>query len=465
MQPDIPLFAASLGMLMDLSPTEGRATLPVQESYLITCFDGGRNGGLTVASHTTLRILMVLLAFPATAAQGQEWTRFRGPDGQGISQAQTIPITWTDKDFNWKVELPGGGHSSPVVWADQVYVTCESPQSPGGILLALDARTGQTLWQKQYTLTAYRLHGDNSYAAATPVVDADGVYVLWQTAEETIVAALDHHGREAWRRALPGVHSQFGPGTSLIISGEMVVFTHEQEGEETYRSDWIALDRRTGENRWSRPRQNSETSCSTPCLYRPEAGKPQLIFTSETHGITGIDLNTGSVIWEMPSVLPARVVGSPVLAGNLVLSACGKGSTGNQLVAVQIPPTGTAQQPQLLYTHTGRFTPYVPTPLAKDGLLYIFHDQGDVCCLRLNTGELLWSGKPAGKLYGSPVWVNGLLYCMDRQGKVVVLKAGPAYELLAVNSLGEKSHATPAVAGNAMYLRTYSHLISIGGEK
>ncbi|RPJ29478.1 MAG: hypothetical protein EHM35_13330, partial [Planctomycetaceae bacterium] len=99
---------------------------------------------------------------------------------------------------------------------------------------------------------------------------------------------------------------------------------------------------------------------------------------------------------------------------------------------------------------------------AKDGLLYTFHDQGEVRCLRVDTGELLWSGKPAGRFYGSPIWVNGLLYCIDREGRVAVLKAGPNYELLAVNPLGEKSHATPAVAENTMYLRTYSHLISIG---
>ena len=260
----------------------------------------------------------------AGIVQGQEWGRFRGPNGQGISPAKTIPITWTEKDYNWKVKLPGGGHSSPVVWADQVFVTCERPQPTGGILLALDVRTGQVSWEKQYDLTAYRPHADNSYAVATPAVDANGVYILWQTAQETIVAAVDHTGRGLWRRDFPGVHSQFGPGTSPILFDDLVVFTHEQEGEEKYRSDWVALDRRTGQTRWTTERKNSETSCSTPCVWRPKSGKPQLIFTSETHGITGVDPGSGSVIWELPSTLPARVVGSPVLADDMVVSACGK---------------------------------------------------------------------------------------------------------------------------------------------
>ncbi len=398
----------------------------------------------------------------ARAAAGQEWTRFRGPNGQGISAASTIPITWTEKDYNWKVQLPGGGHSSPVLWSNQVYVTCENSQPPAGILLALDVRTGQTLWQKQFDLTAYRFHSDNSYAAATPTVDANAVYVLWQTAQQTTIAALDHRGRQVWRRDWPGVHSQFGPGASPIVVGDLVVFTHEQEGDESYQGGWIALDRRTGQTRWTCARRNSEISCSTPCVYRPEADKPQLVFTSETHGITGVAPATGAVIWEAPAVLPARVVGSPVLAADLVLSACGKGGTGNQLVAVRIPSGGADAQPQIEYTLKGRSIPYVPTPLAKDDLLYVFHDQGEVRCLRVGTGEPCWSGKPAGKFYGSPVWANGVLYCVDRQGNVVVLKAGPAYELLAVNSLGEKSHATPAIANGVMYLRTYSHLIAIG---
>jgi outer membrane protein assembly factor BamB len=418
-----------------------------------------------VARPATLVFSGFLVLLCTAIVDGREWTRFRGPNGQGISHAQSIPITWTEKDFNWKVQLPGGGHSSPVVWANLVFVTCERPKPLGGILLALDVRTGQVAWQRQYDLTAYRPHADNSYAAATPAVDANAVYVLWQTAQETIVAALDHQGRELWRRDRPGTHSQFGPGASPMLAGDVVVFTREQEGEEKYRSEWVALDRKTGQTRWTIQRKNTEISCSTPCLYQPPDGKAQLIFTSETDGITGVDPTSGAVLWEARSVLPARVVGSPVIAGDLVISACGKGGTGNQLVAVRIPSPGEGNQPKIAYTQTGRLIPYVPTSLAKDGLLYVFHDQGEVRCLRVETGEVLWSHKPAGRFYGSPVWVNGRLYGIDRQGNVVVLRAGPTYELLAVNPLGEKSHATPAVADGVMYLRTESHLISLGGRK
>jgi outer membrane protein assembly factor BamB len=189
-----------------------------------------------------------------------------------------------------------------------------------------------------------------------------------------------------------------------------------------------------------------------------------LVFTSQAHGITSVEPNTGKVIWELQSVLPARVVSSPVIAGDLLIGTCGKGSAGKQLSAVRVSSVSNSEPAKVAYTCTGKSAPYVPTPLAKDGLLFTFHDQGDVSCLSINTGQVLWSEKPGGKFYGSPIWVNGLLYCINREGNVVVIKSAPTYELLAINSLGEKSQATPAVADGKMYLRTYSHLISIGGR-
>lgn len=397
--------------------------------------------------------------------QGQEWTRFRGPQGQGISQAQTIPVKWTQQDFNWKVKLPGGGHSSPVIWNDKVYITCENSDPAGGILLAFDVYDGHRLWSKHYKLTAYRHHQYNSYAVATPVVDADHVYVLWQTSGEMILAALDHTGNEVWQRTFSGVYSRFGPGTSPMLFNDILVFTHEHwQGNEDYQSAWIALNRKTGQTRWTRKRNNAQISYSTPCVYSPQGREPQLLFTSQAHGITSIDPLTGKVIWESQSALPARVVSSPVIAGDLIIGTCGKGGAGIQLTAVRVGSGNNPQQAEVAYTCTGKQAPYVSTPLAKDGLLFTFHDQGDVCCLRTETGEVLWCEKPGGKFYGSPVWVNDLLYCINREGKVIVMKASSTYELLAINPLGEKSQATPAIAGDRMYLRTYSHLISIGGR-
>jgi len=412
-------------------------------------------------------LLMVSAILLTSVSQGQEWTRFRGPNGQGISHVDTIPIKWNEEDYNWKVKLPGGGHSSPALWANKVFITSENREANLGILLALRVSDGKVLWQKEYALTSYRMHKFNSYATATPVVDADHVYVLWLTGKETILVALDHKGNEIWKRDFGGVHCKHGPSVSPIAFNDIIVFTHEHEdNDKGAQSAWIAVDRKTGQTRWNRQRQNSpKNSYSTPCIYSPKTGSAQLIFTSHAHGMTGVDPHTGQVIWEVKSAFMERVVSSPVIAGELLIGTCGKGSSGQRLIAIRPGTKDKSTEPVETYKIDNNSAPYVPTSMAKDGLLFTFHDGGYVSCLRSATGEQLWREKPAGKFYGSPVWVNGSIYCITRDGEVVVIKAAPTYNLLAVNPLGEKSHATPAIAGGRMYLRTFSNLISIGGKK
>lgn len=404
----------------------------------------------------------------ASVSQGQEWTRFRGPNGQGISNAKTIPVKWTEKDYNWKVELPGGGHSSPVLWGEKLFVTSGDQQAGHSVLLALSVSDGGVLWQKEYVLSKYRPNKLNSYATATPAVDADHVYVLWTSSEETILAALNHKGTEIWKRTFEGVRCQHGAGSSPIVHDDMAIFTHEHENSSSKdaRSIWIAVERKTGVTRWILNRQTGpKTSYSTPCVYTPAQGKPQLIFNSYSHGMTGVDLGTGKVIWEVASAFPARVVSSPVIADELLIGTCGDGGSGKRLTAIRPGSSDGSMLPKEAYIIDSGYRPYVPTSVAKGGLLFTFHDRGLVSCLRSATGERLWEEKPAGRFFSSPVWADGRLYCITMDGDVVVVRAAETYELLAINPLGETSHATPAIADGRMYLRTYSHLFSIGGKK
>jgi len=312
----------------------------------------------------------------------------------------------------------------------------------------------------------------NSYATTTPAVDADHIYALWPTLKETILVALDHQGNEVWKRTFGGVYCQHGAGSSPIVFapdliGGIVVFTHEHEdSDKDAQSAWIAVDRKTGQTRWKLERQTStKTSYSTPCVYSAATDSSQLIFTSLAHGMTAVDPYTGQVNWEIKSAFTSRVVSSPVIAGGLLIGTCGDAASGKRLIAIKPGIKDESTSPIEAYKIDDSSVPYVPTSLAKEDLLFTFHDQGYVSCLRSVTGEQLWREKPAGKLYGSPVWVNGSIYCITTDGEVVVIEAAPTYKLLAVNPLGEKSHATPAVAGGRMYLRTFSHLISIGGKK
>ncbi|MBE0534686.1 MAG: PQQ-binding-like beta-propeller repeat protein [Phycisphaerae bacterium] len=396
----------------------------------------------------------------------QEWTRFRGPEGQGIARdaAADIPTAWGAADYQWKVPLPGGGHSSPVVWGDTVFVTSADRKGGKRYLLAINAADGAEMWRRQFAFSGYYTNSLNSYATGTPSVDADAVYVLWPSEEETLLTAVDHAGRIVWERRLAGVATQHGPGNSTIVEGDIVVFAHEQRStDKAAGGQWIAVDRRTGRTRWTVDRENSiNVSYSTPCMYGSGANRA-LIFNSFTNGVSAVEAATGRIMWTMASAFPKRVVSSPVIAGDLILGSCGQGGSAQHLIAIR-PPAQASAAAAVAYTVTGRSAPYVSTSLAVDGLLFTFGDNGDVSCLDAATGEVLWCQKPAGKFYGSPVWVEGRLYCMNREGQVVVLRAGREYERLAVNDLGEMSHATPAVAGGRMFLRTFSHLMCVSGK-
>jgi outer membrane protein assembly factor BamB len=292
--------------------------------------------------------------------------------------------------------------------------------------------------------------------------------VLMTSPKETILAALNHEGKEIWKRTFEGVQCQHGAGSSPIVYDDMVIFTHENEDSSSKdaKSFWIAVDCKTGETRWTLDRKTGpKTSYSTPCVYTPADGKKQLIFTSFSHGMTGVDPLAGTVILELDSAFISRVVSSPVIADRLLIGTCGDYGVGKRLIAIRPGTSDKSTRPVEAYKIDGSTIPYVPTSVAKDSLLFMFLDRGDVECLRSATGEQLWREKPAGRFFSSSVWVDGKLYCITTDGDVVVVRAAETYELLAINPLGETSNATPAVSGGRMYLRTYSHLFCIGGRE
>lgn len=409
----------------------------------------------------SFKILLVLAAllWVVTAARAQEWTRFRGPNGSGVCEGPDIPAAWTEMDYNWRVKLPGAGHSQPVIWGERIFLTSGAHRGARRLVLCLKEADGGIAWQREYAMGEHKKHDFNSYASSTPAVDGERIYISFAEPEKLALKALGHQGEEKWSRDLGPFHSQHGSGSSPVLFEDKVILAGDQDAD----SFLIALDRATGAIRWKTERRSKITAYGTPCLFVAPGAPAELIVSSQAHGLSSLDPSTGSLNWEAP-LFDMRTVSSPVLAGSLVLATCGSGGGGNYLVAVRGGGKGDVSASHLAYKLT-RAIPYVPTPLIKGDRLFLWSDKGVVSCLKAASGETVWQNRIGGNYFGSPVCIGDRLYGVSVDGEVVVVAAADDFKVLGRTHLGEGSHSTPAVAGGRLYLRTHTQLFSIGGKK
>lgn len=428
-------------------------TIPCTEPRLRLVF-----ANVVIATAAVASVLCLV-----TGLVGQEWTRFRGPNGTGQSET-VLPAAWQPADFRWRTRVPGEGHSSPVLWGKRLFLLSSDRQTATRYALCLDADTGRILWQREYPSVPHTLHVRSSYASATPAVDAERVYFAWSHPGETTLLALDHEGQQVWRLNLGKWVSQHGFGTSPMVYNGMVYLNNSQDGEERQpgqevgESYVMAFDCRTGREVWRTPRKSATVSYSVPCVYTPEGGKPQLICLSTPEGVYSLDPETGRENWSVPSAFTMRTVSSPVIAGGLIFGSTGSGGGGNYVVAVN--PNGNS--PTVAYQFRKQ-APYVPTAVAYGDALFLWSDGGVVTCLDAKTGTVHYAGRvhDAG-FSGSPIRAGDKIYCISDDGTLVAIAADTSQlRLLGKTPLGEPSRATPAVAGGRMYVRTLSHVICL----
>lgn len=402
-------------------------------------------------------ISLVALVAPVLCAQ--EWSRFRGPNGSGVGSAD-VPATWTEKDYAWKVKLPGVGNSSPVLWGERLFVTAGETKSGRRHLLCLHAADGRTLWKKNFEGVKYKMHKKNTVATSTPAVDAQRLYVAWASPEHYVVQAFDHAGQPKWEVDLGPYKSQHGFGVSLIVFEDLIICPNEQDGT----SSLVALDAATGKKRWSIARNSGNATYSTPVVYQPKGRDAEIIFTNWKHGITGVDPRQGKVVWEASVFEPEkneRAIASPVIAGDLVLGTSGFVTAQKHLVALRPLRGGKVEE----VWRNEKTVSHQSTPLVKDGLVFQFSEQGIVSCLDAANGKELWSERVDGTFAASPVCVGDRLYCPSQEGDVFVVAAARKYQLLGINPMGEACLASPAVAGGRMFFRTNSHVLCLAGKR
>ena len=406
-------------------------------------------------------VLLGMSLFLSGSVSGEEWPRFRGPGGAGQSEATTIPAVWTQQDYKWRVEVPGTGHLSPVVSGEQVFVTSAIQEDATRIIRSLRSVDGSLLWEVRFPSSTSHLGKSTSYDTASPTVDAQCVYAAWGSPRGYMAVALDREdGKEVWRRDLGSFQGDHGFGPSPIRFEDLVILANDQSGP----SLTVALDRQTGQTRWTVERRTASSAYSTPIIYRPESGPPQLILASTSHGVSSLDPHTGKLNWEVADLFGGyRVVGSPVAAGGLIFAQSGVGSGGRKMFAIRPPGPSSSTDAQVAYELDGSL-PYVPTPVAHGKWLFWISDGGVASCIDIETGRRAWRERVGGNFFGSPVRAGNRIYFISNEGEIVVLAAAPQYQLLGRVDLEEPSHSTPAIADGVMYLRTFSHLMAIGGN-
>lgn len=408
--------------------------------------------------------LVLPVVLLVSQVNAQEWTRFRGPNGTGVGEAANIPAQWTEADQNWKAELPGVGHSSPVLWGDKIFLLSADPKSATRYVLCLSASDGKTIWKREYPGVPHHLHVRSSFASCTPCVDADRVYFAWSDPDSTRLMALDHAGNDAWSVDFGPWVSQHGFGSSPMIYGDLVVINCSQEPSkqpgtpEPKESFLAAVGKGDGKIRWRLERGIDTTSYSVPTIRKTEAGVDELVCCSTAEGMFGIDPKTGRQTWAYPA-FSMRTISCPQLVAGLVFGSTGSGGGGNYVAAIR---PGT--EPKLEY-EVREQAPYVPSMVANGNLLFLWADKsGVVTCIDATDGKQIWQKRVNGAYSSSPVRVGDKMYCVDEAGVVVCLSATDKFQELGRTDLKEECRSTPAIAGGKMYVRTVSHLISVGGK-
>lgn len=402
------------------------------------------------------RLITVLLISLSLNAWTEGWSRYRGPNGTGISKATGIPSNWNEGDYLWKLKLPGTGHSSPVLWDSKLFVTSAVEAEGVVVLQCLDSASGEEIWRTTVPFKPYRQHRYNRFASSTPVVNGQHVY-LWQPGPESSqFHAFNLEGKPVWTKESGPVESQHGGGSSPVVFENQIVLANDHLGQ----SFLLSMDATTGRENWRINRDSDMAAYGAPCVFDVEGRPSLLIFNSKSHGITAIDPFAGRVVWENKTLFNKRSVSSSLMAAGLLIGSCGSGGGGNYIVAVR-PPDQPGSEPELVWT-IRRSAPYVPTSLAYGNDLFLWSDGGLVSCVDAPTGKVIWNERVGGDYFGSPVWVEGRLFAISSTGEVVVVTAARDFKILGRTSLGEGSHATPALDGTRMYLRTLSQIFCVG---
>ncbi len=414
--------------------------------------------------NSTIRFLLCM-AISLTICgltNAENWTRFRGPNGQGISSEKDLPTTWSaDDKVVWKTSIPGKGWSSPIVYDQRVFLTTATEDGISCRIICVNRVDGTVAWNTEvHRQKQGPMRRQNSYATPTPVTDGKRVYAVFY---DGTVAAVDFSGKLAWTNQDVKFFSLHGLGASPVLAHGQLIMPYDGSSKEEGRVGWkipwknaviLSLDTASGSVRWKGKRGDSRVGHVTPILI--DDGKQ--LMSAGGDRVQGFDAHTGERTWSIYSQ-GEGVTPSPVVGGGLIYTSSGfeaptlrairpggKGDVTKTHIAWE-QKKGVSALASLLYV-----APYLYT-ISRDNILH---------CMEASTGKIVWLERLEGVHSASPVFADGRIYVMSEDGVTLVLRPGPEYDEIARNSINETCLASMAVSQGHFYIRSSKHLYSIG---
>jgi len=424
-----------------------------------------------------LLCLIFVSLLSATAVAQDNWSHWRGPTGNGVSETAKPPIEWDgEKNVKWKVAIDGKGSGSPVIWEDKVFVVTAVTEGAADAkpqrrrrrgapapkptketsyqLMCFNRTNGDLLWNKTAVKKVPHegLHSTNTYASASPCTDGKHVYADFGS-QGIYCYTLD--GDLVWKYdkfAPMSTRASFGEGSSPVLAGDKLVVPYDHEGQ----SKLYAFNKTTGDIVWEVNR-DEPSNWGTPMVVE-HAGRKQVVTTGENK-VRAYDLETGEELWTCGGQ-STRPVASPVKFGDMVIVGSSKSSSF--MGAFKLDGKGDIEGTEKVAWTLRRDTPDIGSPVLSANRLYFYKGKsGNLSCYNVETGKPFFEVtrvKDIRSTYASPVVANGYVYLTGRSGTTVVIKDAEKFEIVGVNSVGEGVDASPAPVGDELFIRSEKHL-------
>ena len=396
--------------------------------------------------------LILVCAFSVYVSLASDWPMFRGPGGRSIADANDLPLEWSvseSKNIAWQADLPGRGVSSPIAVGNRLFVTASSGPNRNRLhILAFNTDTGEKLWHRQFWATGRTLcHETSAVAAPTPASDGKRVFAYFSSND---LIALDLEGNLQWMRGLaldfPGSGNDVGLSSSPVIVDNTVIIQCEAQGN----SFVTAINATDGSERWNLQRPEAP-NWTSPIAMPTNTGSKQVqsIVIQSSSTLSAHHLDTGKELWSLP--LDCSSIPSPVYNELLYVAADG-------LRALDVSSQTTGEN---LVWQESKLTPGSSSPVVNEGEIYVINRAGVLTCGYLASKSILWRQRLGGQFWATPVVAGNHIYCFNADGKGFVVQRGEKGKIISENDFGEDILASPAIANNAIFVRSHQHLWKI----